>query len=241
MSKRTGTAGSEWDAPASFDRIARAYRWMEYLSFGPCLWRCRVARLGSMRGHRRALVLGDGDGRFLARLLREAPHLSITAVDASRSMLQAAARRLPEKHPVTMLHEDALMLPSAALGAPFDLLVTHFFLDCFRQQELEQVIGRVTAASAADARWVISEFAPPPGRVSGALGRLLIRSLYAAFGWLTGLKARRLPDYASALRQRGWTLEDRRLLLRGLLVSESWRRTKPMANADDSIRPEQRG
>src|SRR6185437_1080687 len=57
------------DTP-KFDRLARVYRWMEWLSFGPYLSRCRRAFLPQLRDARRALVLGDGDGRFTAALLR---------------------------------------------------------------------------------------------------------------------------------------------------------------------------
>ena len=62
-----------------FNRIARPYRWLEYLSFGPLLERCRFHRLPQMVDAKRALVLGDGDGRFLARLLRKNPQIQADA------------------------------------------------------------------------------------------------------------------------------------------------------------------
>ena len=65
--------------PPDFDRLARLYRWMEYLTFGPWLQRCRSAFLGGIANSRRALVLGDGDGRFTARLLADCPAIRIDA------------------------------------------------------------------------------------------------------------------------------------------------------------------
>jgi hypothetical protein len=53
--------------------------------------------------------------------------------------------------------------------------------------------------------------------------RAVIAGLYAAFGVMTGLRVRRLPDYASALEGAGFVLEDRRRLMGGLLVSDVWR------------------
>jgi hypothetical protein len=41
---------------------------------------------------------------------------------------------------------------------------------------------------------------------------------------LTGLRTRRLPDHGRVMREAGWSLEDRRTLLEGLLISERWRR-----------------
>ena len=74
---------------SNFNRLARIYRWLEYLTFGPFLWRCRIHLLPQLVPCRRALVLGDGDGRFTARLLRENPNLEVTAVDGSPRMIQS--------------------------------------------------------------------------------------------------------------------------------------------------------
>ena len=60
------------DAP-DFDHIARAYRWLEYISLGPLLSRTRNCYLELLQDRTRALILGDGDGRFTARLLAQSP------------------------------------------------------------------------------------------------------------------------------------------------------------------------
>jgi ubiquinone/menaquinone biosynthesis C-methylase UbiE len=81
--------------PARFGRLARAYRWMEYFSFGPYLKQCRRLRIPEMAACRRAVVYGDGDGRFLSELVRQVPEIQVLAVDASEEMLRRAAQRLP--------------------------------------------------------------------------------------------------------------------------------------------------
>ena len=214
------------NAPAKFDRLARLYRWMEYFSFGLYLHECRKLRLGEMAHRKRALVYGDGDGRFLAELVRRAPEIQATAVDASSKMLRQVARRLPQQAQVRLVHADALeYAPARSPGTPFDLVVSHFFLDCFNEAEIASLLARVNAAVEKNALWVISDFAIPqrmPGRL---MGWWIVGGLYIAFGLLTGLKTRRLPDYAGMLRESGWMLEDRRELLWGVLASERWRRS----------------
>ncbi|HEX6773011.1 MAG TPA: class I SAM-dependent methyltransferase [Acidobacteriaceae bacterium] len=212
---------------ARFDRLARLYFWMEYLSFGPYLQRCRCLRLPQINHRKRALVYGDGDGRFLKELARVAPSLQITAVDASEAMLRRARLRLPANPSVQWVHADARQWEPPRNR--FDLVVSHFFLDCFDEEEIAGIVSRVNAAAADDAVWVVSEFAIPSGPFSGRAGRLIVGALYLAFGWMTGLTVRQLPDYAGVLGGAGWQLEDRRQLLRGLLVSEVWRRT-PLGN-----------
>jgi ubiquinone/menaquinone biosynthesis C-methylase UbiE len=213
------------NAPASFGRLAHLYRWMEYFSFGPYLKRCRVLRVAGIGGRKRALVYGDGDGRFVAELARRVPTLRIAAVDASPEMLRETARRLSPEAQVWLVQADALECNVGAFPeAPFDLIVTHFFLDCFEEAELTLLLSRVNAAVEENASWVVSDFAIPQRNPARLLGILIVRGLYLAFGVLTGLKTRRLPDHGQVMRKAGWVLEDRRELLLGLLVSESWRR-----------------
>jgi ubiquinone/menaquinone biosynthesis C-methylase UbiE len=212
-------------APGRFDRLARLYRWMEYFSFGPYLEQCRKLRIQEMALCQRALVYGDGDGRFLAALMRSLPKLRATAVDASWEMLHQAAQRLPPGSEVRLVQADALEYEAAELPeTPFDLIVTHFFLDCFDEAEMASLLSRINAAAEENALWVVSEFAIPQRNPARLVGVLIVRGLYLAFGLLTGLRTRRLPDYGRVMQEGGWMLEDREELLLGLLVSESWRR-----------------
>jgi ubiquinone/menaquinone biosynthesis C-methylase UbiE len=211
--------------PARFGRLALAYRWMEYFSFGSYLQQCRMFRIEEMTACRRALVYGDGDGRFLAELVGSARGMQIVAVDASSEMLRQATKRLPSDVPARLVRADALTCEVSAFPeAPFDLVVSHFFLDCFDEEELSALLACVNAAAGEGAVWVVSDFAIPQQPVARQWGRLVVGGLYLAFGLLTGLRTRRLPDHGRVMRKSGWRLEDRRTLLLGLLVSERWRR-----------------
>lgn len=211
--------------PARFDRLARPYRWMEYFSFGPYLQRCRMFRLKEAVERRRALVYGDGDGRFLAELVKRAPDIEAAAVDSSAAMLRQAARKLQAGSRVRLVHADALASdPAQFPEAPFDLVVSHFFLDCFTEPEIALLLSRVHTAVCDNAIWIVSDFAIPQRAPARQIAALIVRGLYLAFGLLTGLTTRRLPDHGRVMQEAGWLLEDRSRLLLGLLVSERWRR-----------------
>ena len=64
-------------AEPNFDLIARPYRWLEYLTFGPTLQQTRLHYLPALLHSRNALVLGDGDGRFIAALLAANPTITM--------------------------------------------------------------------------------------------------------------------------------------------------------------------
>ena len=211
--------------PPNFNRLAALYRWMEIASFGPWLWRCRCVFLGEMAACHHALVLGDGDGRFTARLLASNPTVQIDAVDASSAMLRALVRRAGSHAGRVRTHgSDARQLQPATFfqKPPCDLIVTHFFLDCLTTGEVQSLASSLRHVVTADALWVVSEFAIPPTRFGRLIARPLVACLYQAFGLLTGLEVRTLPDHRSALSAAGFTLKERRNWLGGLLVSELW-------------------
>ena len=216
-------------AAPNFDRLARIYRWMEMASFGPWLWWCRCHFLGEMSSCRHTLVLGDGDGRFTVRLLQTNPTVRGDAVDASPAMLRALIRRTgPNRARVQTHRADARNWrpPSPPddpeRNLPYDLIVSHFFLDCLTSSEIRALAVRLRAAVSPSAKWVVSEFAVPESRFGKLLARPIVWGLYWAFGWLTGLKVRELPDHGKALRESGFSLEMRREWLGGLLISELW-------------------
>jgi len=102
------------------------------------------------------------------------------------------------------------------------LVVAHFFLDCLSTREVFTLVERIRHILAPGALWIVSEFAVPPGWFGRLIAEPIVRSLYLAFGLLTGLRPRALPDHASALRTAGFTPIERRTRLGGLLVSELW-------------------
>ena len=213
----------------NFDRLARPYSWLEWMTFGPWLSWCRCWFLGEISSRRRALVLGDGDGRFTARLLAANPGITVSAVDASAAMLGLLVSRAgPHANRVHTRKTDVRFWSSPAsnydtnAGSPYDLVVSHFFLDCLTTEEIGALAVTLRGAVCAHAAWVVSEFAIPPGWFGKIVARPLVSALYRVFGWLTGLEVRRLPDHALALRRAGFSLQKHRGWLCGLLSSELW-------------------
>lgn len=213
-------------AEPNFDSVAHPYRWLEYLTLGKALESCRLHYLPQLLDRRRALVLGDGDGRFLAQLLKHNPHLHADAVDTSATMLQLLRRRCEAASPNTNTrlrthHANALTFPLDNSEDSYDLVVTHFFLDCLTQPELNTLIARVAHTLPPGARWVISDFRIPRGPMH-LLAKLIIRSLYFAFRILTGLRTTHLPDHATPLTQAGLIRISQQHRLAGLLTTELW-------------------
>ena len=203
----------------NFDRIARAYRWLEYLTLGPILERTRLEHLPALAQARHALILGDGDGRFTAALLARYPALCAEAVDLSPRMLTLLHRRAAG--PRLRLHQADVR--AFRPQQPPDLIVTHFLLDCLTQPEVDHLTTRLAASLSPGGLWLISEFRIPNGLLHWP-ARIYVRLLYLAFRILTGLRVTRLPDHARALSYAGLHLVRSRTRLLGLLTTELWQR-----------------
>jgi SAM-dependent methyltransferase len=208
-------------AVADFNRLAPFYRWLEWFTFGPFLSRCRLTFLPEVRSSKSALILGDGDGRFSAQLLKDNPQIVIDAVDASEAMLRQLVRRAgPNAVRVRTQLADVRQLNF--VPGNFDLVATHFFLDCLTTEEVASLAIELRGRVAADAAWVVSEFAIPDTLFGTLIATPLVSALYLAFRFLTGLPIRRLPDHRKALGNAGFMLAKQRTWLGGLLVSEMW-------------------
>lgn len=237
----------------SFDTLAPYYRNLEWVTAGGVLQRCRTTFLAEAAGCRRALLLGEGPGRFLGELLRVNPRVEVTCVERSPRMIREARRGLSESELARVQFEqtDALTWqprtrPSAALSpsdgerdgvrgildlrdarqlhGQFDLIVTHFFLDCFRPEELAALVSMIGGSATADARWLLADFCEPETGWRRWRGRAVLTLMYGFFRVATGLSASRLTPPDGFLEAAGFRLAARRLANFGLAHSDLWLR-----------------
>jgi SAM-dependent methyltransferase len=207
----------------NFDLVARPYRWLEYLTLGRTLERTREHFLSQLHDANSALVIGDGDGRFLARLLEQNEVVAADAIDTSASMLDLLRVRCARYEARLTTHQvDAL---SYAPGRTYDLICTHFFLDCLTQSEVEKLAARlIPNLKDENALWLVSDFRIPPAGLLHWPAKILVGSLYLAFRILTGLRTTHLPDHAQAFTAHGLLLKSQHVSFGGILTTELWQR-----------------
>jgi SAM-dependent methyltransferase len=212
----------------SFDVLAPHYRWMEFLLAGDKLQHGRTAFLGRIIAAKKVLILGEGNGRFLVECRRKFPDAKITCVDASARMLSLARQRLagqgnpPER--IEFIRADALAwMPSEG---DFDLIVTHFFLDCFRHEQLETLIAKLAPAAAPCAHWLLADFQTADAGLRRHRSRLILWGMYRFFRLVTRLPATELTVPDTFLQQNGFKLHEREVYDWGLLRSDWWQRVR---------------
>ncbi len=207
-------------APANFDGVARIYRCAEYLTLGPLLERTREHFLPLLAGRRTAYVLGDGDGRFMKKFLSGNRKVRVTAVDSSRTMLSLLAKRCQAyRERLATVHASAC---SVSPPLKTDLIVSHFFLDCLTQEQVTDLVQRVSAVVTPGATWLVSDFAVPPRGLLRVPAAIYIRLLYLAFRVTTGLRVQRLPDVEGPMLRANFRRVARQTFLFEILYTELW-------------------
>jgi hypothetical protein len=102
------------------------------------------------------------------------------------------------------------------------LIVTHFFLDCFRPEQLEPLIAKLAGAAAPNANWLLADFQAAPGGLACVRSKLILWTMYRFFRVVTRLPTKRLTPPDVFLEQHGFKLAERRLADWGLIHSDRW-------------------
>lgn len=219
----------------SFDRIASHYRWLEAITLGRALQRARIFWLDQISPRRRALIVGEGNGRFLGELLRAQPDMEIDCLDESERMLDLARARVQLVAPASLAQVRFLQadILSWAPTRSYDLLVTHFVLDCFPRAEVNAIVEKLARAAAPEAVWLLADFTVPEKGFSRLHAQAWLKAMYLFFGLTAGIAASQLVDAAPYLEAAGFTCALRSLSRGGMLKSELWRRAeaKPIEEA----------
>jgi ubiquinone/menaquinone biosynthesis C-methylase UbiE len=211
----------------SFDSIAPAYSTLETIAFSGALHRARVACLDEIGTPRRALIVGEGNGRFLCELLRRYPKVEIDCVDESRRMLELARERIERRLPTDTTHVRFLQHDITSWMPPeasYDLIVTHFFLDCFSENRVADIVNRLSRAATPNATWLLADFCMPAGAFARIRAGLWLAAMYRFFRFTSGIEARALDDPSPFLRTAGFALATQHLFRGGMVKSELWRR-----------------
>jgi len=215
----------------NFDRLAPFYQAMEWLAAGGKLQRCRTEFLGEIPVPRKILLAGEGHGRFLPECVRRFPEARIVVVDSSARMLKIA-RKKAQTNRVEFVHAD--FLEWIGPRGEFDLVVTNFFLDCFRQEELAMAVRKLGEMAASNANWLLADFEIAPAGAARWRSRVIVGMLYRFFRTVTGIRADSLVPPDVEIMKSGFTLHRRKTQDWGLLKSEWWRREIASSHGKES-------
>jgi ubiquinone/menaquinone biosynthesis C-methylase UbiE len=192
----------------TFDLVASFYPLLEQIVFGSTLSLARRFFTSRVIEGDKVLLIGEGNGRFLFEIVKQASSGSFTVVDSSARMLIAARQRIAtvDRCPrVEWIHTD--ILEWQPLDAHYDRIVTHFFLDAFGPDSISRIVEKISRLATEDAFWINVDFSSENQNLRQ---KLLMWAQYRFFRISTGIEASRLFDALPYIRQADWQILERR-------------------------------
>ena len=214
-----------------FGSVASSYAMLEKIVFRGALQRARLAHIDLIidSNPEKILLTGDGDGRFLEVLVGRLPNAQVTTVDSSQRMLAKSAERIgldpSTKGRIRFIHGD-LLQPAPEAPAQYDIVVSHFVLDCFSTEQVAQIAHAIASRMNSNGKWIVTDFQNPPPSSSmfTRFGRAaLLRAMYFFFRITTGLHTAKLPDFESAIHSAGFETAQQSSHLKGFVTSTVYR------------------
>jgi ubiquinone/menaquinone biosynthesis C-methylase UbiE len=193
----------------NFDLVANSYPLLEHIVYSSALDQARTSFVERIDRGKKLLLIGEGNGRFLAEILAQKRTDSITVVDASAKMLAATKQRIRNsegRERIQWVHADFLKwrLPIDR----FDGVITHFFLDLFEPPKISLICQKIAQLTAREGFWIDVDFMSGPGDLRY---KSLMWAQYRFFRILAGIEAARLHDPLTLIQEAGWRiLEEKR-------------------------------
>jgi tRNA (cmo5U34)-methyltransferase len=182
---------------SGFNRIARSYDLIAKLVFGKSISQSHLAFLDDLPVNATILVLGGGSGAFLTSI-PELHQKEVLYLDASPVMLSLAARQLKGRYPnVRFVEGTELNIPATVKPS---VVITHFYMDMFPEDVLNQIIKNVGGQCEPDVKWIVSDFVKPVRFRQ----QVLLRIMYRFFRILTKIEATDLPDWEQIMATNGY-------------------------------------
>lgn len=213
------------DSAQGYDRLARWYWLLEKPVFRNDLQLARTALLPELPPVNRMLILGDGDGRLLAEVLRVQPQAHVTSVEQSREMIRLQQERVSQMDAsaqVTFVCADATHWDAG--GKTFDCVIAPFFLDCFTEAELRLHLPRWLDWVARRGWFYHVDFVMPASGWRRKRAAFWSRVMHVFFAWQTGLSSKSLVAVEPFLDSDQWKVHRTKFLNHGFLQSRLYRR-----------------
>lgn len=206
-----------------FDTLAPWYLFLEKLSFGNQLQKCRVSQNKRLRYAQNVLILGDGNGKFLESYLEVNKDANIDSIDISKTMISLAKNRIGlthNRHKINLINADVFKWEFPE--NKYDLVVANFFLDCFTVPELKNLIEKISISLIPNGKFLYGDFNVPASFLKKILINVLLSMMYIFFRIFTRISARSLNDPSFLLMQNGFELENEHYQLGSFLKSQLW-------------------
>lgn len=185
----------------NYDRVAGFYDFLAKLVFGDTLMEAQKSVLHYIPKPAKILIVGGGTGAILEEITRlHSTGMSITYIEISEKMLAKAAQRLVGSNEVHFVH---IAIEDYKADTKFDVIITSFLFDNFRQEKATLVFETLDRLLITDGKWLFTDF--NIDKTGNAFWqKWLLKSMYLFFKISSNVEANELPETASLFNNAGY-------------------------------------
>ncbi|MBT1702660.1 class I SAM-dependent methyltransferase [Chryseosolibacter indicus] len=196
-----------------FDKVAKYYDLIASVVFGGQIKSSQKYFLRYLNNSENVLIIGGGTGWIAKEILLLYPKIKITYVEASLRMIEETEQKLQQyADNVIFIHGTEESLPKEV---EYDAIIANFFLDLFKEEQLQEVVSKLKRSTRKDSLWLVSDF-----QDKGVWWqRVLLRSMFLFFRFACGIHLKRLPNWKNLFSNSKFVVLDSKDFFRGFIHS----------------------
>ena len=212
----------------NFDVIAPVYDKLAGVVFGDAIRIAQLSILSFIPQGATILIIGGGTGWYLEELLKKRAIEKVVYIEASQRMLKIAQQKIaPYTHANPNLIEFRFGTEaSLQKGEKYDVIVTPFLLDLFRQPRVNQLVHVCKSVLKENGIWLFSDFDLSKVGSGYWWKKLLLQVMYTFFRLCCNIEARTLPDYEQAFSINDMHCVTSSCFFHQLIISRVYARAK---------------
>jgi len=203
---------------ANYNNSAWFYDKLSVLIYGRVLIDAQVYLLHFIPPSANILIVGGGTGGILEEITRiHSSGLQITYIEIAADMMALSKRRNTGGNQVTFINAAIENVP---LLAGFDIIITAFLFDNFREQTLSKIFVHLHGLLKTDGLWLNADF-----QLTGKWWqKLLLKSMFLFFKIVCQIEASRLPDIDRQFEQHGYKVIAEKMFFGDFVISRVYNR-----------------
>ena len=199
----------------NYNHIAFIYDALVRFVFGNQLLQAQRHFFSQLPKDANILFVGGGTGEILPELLSIAKPCLIDYVELSPKMISMAKKKCSQNKYVHFIQNDFNdFVPSKK----YDVVITFFFLDLFKEEKINVLIQKINIALSAEGLWLFTDFVDR-GHYRW-YHKVFVKLMYVFFRVFTNVERHKLPNFSEHFTKHSFHTIKVKSFFHGLISSK---------------------
>ena len=178
----------------NFSKITPFYDLLGTVTFGGHLQKSQIYALELYpESVDSILIIGGGTGKFLIELIKHLKFNHLVYLDISPAMINSAKQKIAKYSPESLTKVEFILGGENKIpNQEFELIVTHYFLDCLTPETYSETVEKLNRCLKQDGVWSMVDFY---NAERNPIREQLISLLYCFFRITCNLPTDKLIDF----------------------------------------------